>query len=202
MDPLSLPQTELADAALRWTRAIEPEYLFNHSVRSYLFARVYGTRFEYDDELLFLATLLHDVGLTPEGDGDQRFEVEGADAAVRFLHGHGLSEERAEIVWDAIALHTSIGIANRKRPEVALANAGIGIDVSARGADKLPPGFAEAVFEAYPRLGCKRELIESVISNAYGRPSKAPPLTFPGEILRLRHPEQVARWDQLEAWGD
>jgi hypothetical protein len=202
MDALSLPQTELADAALRWARAIEPEYLFNHSVRSYLFGRAVAGTVEYDDELLFLATVLHDVGLVPEGDGDQRFEVDGADAAVRFLSGHGLTEERAEIVWDAIALHTSIGIANRKRAEVALANAGIGIDVSKRGADRLPPGFAESVFEVYPRLGCKRELIESVIQVSSGRPSKAPPLTFPGEILRYRHPEQVARWDQLEAWGD
>ena len=62
---------------------------------------------------------------------------------MTFLAARGLSEERAEIVWDAIALHTSIGIANRKRPEIALANAGIGIDVSKRGAERLPPGFAE-----------------------------------------------------------
>ena len=203
-DALRLPETELAHAALEWARGIEPEYLLNHSVRSYLFGRAVarpGT--EYDDELLFLATVLHDVGLVPEGDGQQRFEVDGADAAVRFLSARGLSEERAEIVWDAIALHTSIGIANRKRPEVALAYAGIGIDVSKRGAEQLPPGFAESVFEAYPRLGCKRELIEAVIHVSHANPArKAPPLTFPGEILRTRHPEDVPRWDQLEAWGD
>jgi hypothetical protein len=202
MGALSLPQTEAAGAALRWARGIEPEYLLNHSVRSYLFARALGGGLEYDDELLFLATVLHDVGLTSEGDGDQRFEVEGADAAVRFLHGHGLSEERAEIVWDAIALHTSIGIANRKRPEVALAHAGIGIDVSARGAHRLPPGFADEVFETYLRLGCKRRLSDALIEQAHRRPSKAPPLTFPGELLRLRHPEQVPHWDQLAGWGD
>lgn len=202
-DALRLPETELAHAALEWARAVEPEYLLNHSVRSYLFGRaVARPGIDYDDELLFLATVLHDVGLTPEGDGQQRFEVDGADAAVRFLSARGLSEERAEIVWDAIALHTSIGIANRKRPEVALAYAGIGIDVSKRGAEQLPPGFAESVFEAYPRLGCKRELIEAVIHVSHNRPSKAPPLTFPGEILRTRHPEDVPRWDQLEAWGD
>jgi hypothetical protein len=181
---------------------IEPEYLLNHSVRSYLFARALAGAVPYDDELLFLATVLHDVGLTPQAGGPQRFEVEGADAAVRFLHGQGLSEERAEIVWDAIALHTSVGIANRKRPEVALAYAGIGIDVSKHGADRLPPGFADEVFEAYPRLDCKRELMDALIEQAHGRPSKAPPLTFPGELMRLRHPEQVPRWDQLPGWGD
>ena len=203
-DALKLPETELAHAALAWAREIEPEYLLNHSVRSYLFARdVAPGSVEYDDELLFLATVLHDVGLTPEGGGEQRFEVDGADAAVRFLATRGLSEERAEIVWDAIALHTSIGIANRKRPEVALAYAGIGIDVSKRGAERLAPGFAESVFEAYPRLGCKRELLEAVIHVSHANPArKAPPLTFPGEILRLRHPEDVPRWDQLVAWGD
>jgi HD domain len=202
MADLSLPQTELADAALRFAREHEPEYLLNHSVRSYLFGRALGTGLDYDDELLFLAAVLHDIGLTPAGDGDQRFEVDGADAATRFLLANGLTEQRAEIVWDSIALHTSIGIANRKRPEIALANAGIGIDVSKRGANRLPDGLAEVVFEAYPRLDCKRELTESVIANAHGRPSKAPPLTFPGEILRSRHPEQVLRWDQIEGWGD
>ena len=107
MDALRLPETELAHAA-------RPDQ-------------------EYDDELLFLACVLHDIGLTPDGGGEQRFEVDGADAAVRFLAARGLSEERAEIVWDAIALHTSIGIANRKRPEVALAYAGIGIDPASPG---------------------------------------------------------------------
>jgi hypothetical protein len=200
---LRLPETELAHAALEWARGIEQEYLLNHSVRSYLFGRAARSDLDYDDELLFLACVLHDVGLTPEGGGEQRFEVDGADAAVRFLSARGLTEERAEIVWDAIALHTSIGIANRKRPEVALANAGIGIDVSKHGAERLPPGFAESVFEVYPRLGCKRELLEAVIHVSHANPArKAPPLTFPGEILRLRHPEDVPRWDQLEAWGD
>ena len=202
MADLTLPQTELADAALTWAQEIEPEYLLNHSVRSYLFARAVAGTAEYDDELLFLATVLHDVGLTPEGDGRQRFEVDGADAAVRFLSGRGLTEERAGIVWEAIALHTSIGIANRMRPEVALANAGIGIDVSKRGAERLPPGLAGEIHDAYPRLGCKRELTEAVIAVSHGHPSKAPPLTFPGEILRSRHPEQVLRWDQIEGWGD
>jgi hypothetical protein len=203
-DALRLPDTELAHAALEWARGIEPEYLLNHSVRSYLFGRaVARDGIDYDDELLFLATVLHDVGLTPDGGGAQRFEVDGADAAVRFLAGRGLSDERAEIVWDAIALHTSIGIANRKRAEVALAYAGIGIDVSKRGAEQLPPGFAESVFEVYPRLGCKRELHEAVIQVSHANPArKAPPLTFPGEILRTRYPEDVPRWDQLEAWGD
>jgi hypothetical protein len=101
-DALRLPETELAHAALEWARGIEPEYLLNHSVRSYLFGRAARPDQEYDDELLFLAT-------------------------------RGLSEERPEIVWDAIALHTSIGIANRKRPEIALANAGIGIEPASPG---------------------------------------------------------------------
>jgi UTP:GlnB (protein PII) uridylyltransferase len=73
-----------------------------------------------DRELLYLGAIMHDLGLTERFDAEQRFEVNGADAARAFVLEHGLSDEKAEIVWDAIALHTSIGIAVRKQPEIAL----------------------------------------------------------------------------------
>jgi hypothetical protein len=72
--------------------------------------------------------------------GYQRFEVDGADASVEFLKASGVPHESVEIVWDAIALHSpsSRGIAERKRPEIALVSAGAGADVAGFGVDRLP----------------------------------------------------------------
>jgi hypothetical protein len=106
---LEFPQTQLAKVADELARAAEPDFMYNHSARSYLFARVAAaarglTAGEgYDDELLFLSCILHDIGLTTQADRGRRFEVDGAEAAVDLLRANGLEAARAQIVWDAIA---------------------------------------------------------------------------------------------------
>ncbi len=82
---------------------------------------------------------MHDLGLTDAFNGEQRYEVDGADAAKAFVCRHGLGEEKAEVIWDAIALHTSIGIATRKRPEIALVHLGASLDVFGMGLETLSP---------------------------------------------------------------
>src|SRR5215472_17277302 len=117
---LEFPQTQLAKVADELARAAEPDFLYNHSVRSYLFARVAAAARGlapgegYDDELLFLSCILHDVGLTAQADRGRRFEVDGAEAAADMLRANGLEAARAQVVWDAIALHTSPGIAEHQ----------------------------------------------------------------------------------------
>src|SRR3954469_21785910 len=87
-----LPDSEICSAAMQLAFDVSPEFLANHCFRSYLFARelaaAKGLRsgVDYDDELVFLSCILHDLGVTGYGDGDQRFEVDGADGAARFLH--------------------------------------------------------------------------------------------------------------------
>ena len=94
-------------------RAAEPDFMYNHSVLSYLCARVAAAARGlaagegYDGELLFLSSILHDVGLTAQADRGRRFEVDGAKAAVDLLRANSLDPARAQIVWDAITLHTS-----------------------------------------------------------------------------------------------
>ena len=83
-----LPETEVAEQAYRFAEQIEPAFVFAHSVRSYLYARELAGRGpfrDYDDELLFLSCVLHDIGLTDQGNREQRFEVDGADLASEFL---------------------------------------------------------------------------------------------------------------------
>jgi hypothetical protein len=127
---LGLPETDIARKAFAFAKRATPEFILNHSIRSYVFARAHAARrglrpgTDYDDELVFVSCILHDIGLSEQGNGDQRFEVDGADTAAAFLRAHGVEERRVAIAWDAIALHTTPDIANRKATEVALTRAG------------------------------------------------------------------------------
>ena len=204
---LEFPQTQLAKVASELARATEPDYLYNHSVRSYLFARIAAAArgltagAGYDGELLFLSCILHDVGLTTQVDRGRRFEVDGAEAAVDLLRANGLEAARAQIVWDAIALHTSAGITERLGNEVALTRAGIEIDFG-HDADLVPGELAERVHDRYPRLDMARRLTDAIIGQAQGRPQKAPPYTLPGELVRERAADSSGtRMERLAAQG-
>ena len=188
---LEFPQTQLAKVADELARAAEPDFMYHHSVRSYLFARVAAAARGlaagegYDDELLFLSCILHDIGLTAQADRGRRFEVDGAEAAVDLLRANGLQAARAQLVWDAIALHTSAGIAEHRGNEVALTRAGIGMDFGS-DADLVPGELAAQAHDRYPRLEMARCLTDAIVGQAQGHPRKAPPYTLPGELVRER----------------
>ena len=96
--------------------------------------------------------MFHDIGLTDAYRGSQlRFEVDGANAARDFLRSYGIPEASVEIVWDAIALHTTPGIPEHKKPEVALVNAGVEMDVLGNAYQEFSNDDREAVIVAHPR---------------------------------------------------
>lgn len=205
-----LPSTPIARAALRRVESVEAPFLFNHSVRSFLFAEVAARELrleperDYDAELLFLSCLLHDIGLVPGTGARPRFEVDGADAAVALLDDLGLQRQRAETVWEAIALHTSAGIAERRRPEVALTRAGITTDFG-RAADTVPVDLATTIHAAYPRLDMARALTDAVVAQAGCCAAAAPAYSLPGELLRERSVAPFSTRMEREArsgpWG-
>jgi HD superfamily phosphodiesterase len=73
-----------------------------------------------DEEAAFCAAVLHDLGLVPPYRRDNRFELDGAEAARDFCSKHRVPPERADLIWEAIALHTSAGIATRLANEIRL----------------------------------------------------------------------------------
>jgi hypothetical protein len=207
---LPFPRTELAVAAMRFTRSITEPAIFNHSMRTYLYGRFLGEAQglqpgrDYDDELLFLGCVLHDTGLSDQGNGDQRFELDGADLAAGWLTERGVAPDRVEVVWDAIALHLSFEIASRKRPEIALVTAGAGYDLGPAG-PALPAGYAERVHAALPRLNAAAVLYDAVVGQALEKPHKAPPFTMPGELVRQATGQPWPTWQELmqsSGWGD
>lgn len=206
---LPVPRTALTDAALRFAERVESRAVFNHSVRTYLYGRFVGEQRgiqparDYDDELLFLGCVLHDVGLSDEGNGESRFDLDGADLAARFLTRAGLPGDQVEIVWDAIALHLS-DVAERKRPEIALVNAGAGFDLSA-GPGSLPAGYADRVHAVFPRLHAAPALRDAIVGQVLAKPGKGPPFSLPGELLRQRTGQTWPTWEQLtqaSGWDD
>ncbi|MEU2561624.1 HD domain-containing protein [Streptomyces longispororuber] len=207
---LGFPESALALEAVQYVRTLEAPALFHHSMRTYLYGRRIGERQglvpgrDYDDELFFLGSVLHDLGLTEEGDRDQRFDVDGADVAAEFLTRHGVAADRVEVVWDAIALHTSEGIASRKRPEIALVSAGTRLDI-AGDAGQLPPGYADRVHAVLPRLHAAPVLRAAIVSQALAKPGKAPLYSLPGELTRQWTGAPAPTWEevtQAPGWND
>jgi len=79
-----------------------------------------------------------------------RFEVDGVDAARAFLRSNGIPEPKADLVWEAIALHTTPGIPQHMRPEIALTNAGVLVDGVGVGYDEYTPEQRDQVVAAFP----------------------------------------------------
>lgn len=146
---------------MEYARRVSPPFLFNHVMRTYAFATVVGARGPaYDEELLCVGCVLHDLGLCDSVPTSARFEVDGADAAKEFLAQQGMQESDIEIVWDAIALHTTAIIPQRRSPEVALVQVGAALDVGVMPLEMVDDAALEEILDQWPRLGFKKAIIE------------------------------------------
>src|SRR6201996_7832371 len=167
------PDSKIAREAAELVRQHETEMLFNHSVRVFVFGAIKGIRqkMKFDSELLYVAALFHDLGLVDAYHTEtKRFEVDGADAAREFLRSHGIAEPKADLVWEAIALHTTPGIPQYMRPEIALTNTGVLVDVVGIGYDDYTAEQREEVITAFPRGDFKNEFLKAQTCSALKKP--------------------------------
>jgi hypothetical protein len=160
---INVPDSPLITVVIEHARRLSEPYLFNHGMRSWLFAeaiaRIKGI--DYDREVVAIGTVLHDIGLTASVSGPNRFEVNGADAALSFIKGKGLSDRQAQLIWDTIALNSTPSLALHKEPEVAVATMGIGLDYGGFGIEALPAADVERILSAFPRLKMKQRFAET-----------------------------------------
>ncbi|ACU64164.1 HD domain-containing protein [Chitinophaga pinensis] len=159
---VDIPDSQVAKQATELLLEHGTEFLYNHSLRVFLFSSLNAKRnnIKYDTELLYISAVFHDLGLVPHySSPDKRFEVDGANAARDFLKSHGYPEQSLQRVWDTIALHTTIGIAEYKEPEVALMYSGVGLDVMGEGYEHLSTENREAIIKAFPRTDFKQKII-------------------------------------------
>ncbi len=142
---IQIPDTRLAKEAHDILREFSTELLYNHSNRTFLFAAQQGRqrKMAFDPELLYVSAAFHDLGLLSEYSSEtERFEVDGANAVRQFLLAHDIPEEKAQTAWEAIALHTTPGVTQYMRPEVALLFTGVSLDVLGLGLEDFPARFA------------------------------------------------------------
>ncbi|CAG9229714.1 Metal-dependent phosphohydrolase [Paraburkholderia sabiae] len=151
---IEIPDSQLVREVTQLIRDTENELLFNHSTRVYLWGALLGKRksVTFDPELLYVAAMFHDIGLTPAyRESELRFEVDGANAARDFLRSHHVDEADVAKVWTAVALHTTPGIPEHMHGEIALVQAGAGMDVAGRGFDAFTEEQRAAVVAGFPR---------------------------------------------------
>jgi hypothetical protein len=186
-----IPDSKLAREITQLIRDTENDLLFHHSVRVYFWGALTGNRMElsFDPELLYTAAMFHDIGLTTRYEESQlRFEVDGANAARDFLKAHAISERDIETVWSAIALHTTPGIPQFMRGEIALVQAGAGMDVAGRGYDQFTDAQREAVVAAFPReTDFKHGIIDAFYQGMKHRPGSTFG-TFNDDVLAFKDP--------------
>ncbi|ESY73559.1 hypothetical protein X743_11665 [Mesorhizobium sp. LNHC252B00] len=157
---VSLPDTPIVGRAIEYARQRCEPYLFNHVVRSWLFAARIGQlqNVEHDAEVVAVGTLLHDITLNEHFAGPRRFEVEGADLARTFVRDGGFDERRAQLIWDSVALNSTPSIGLYKEAEVALCTAGICLDVVGLQYKLIPSTEMARIVGEFPRLGMKRRM--------------------------------------------
>ena len=170
---IHVPDTALVREVTEFIRDTEDELLFNNSRRVFFFGALQGLRrgLQPNVELLYVAAMFHDLGLTEAYRGSAvRFEVDGANAARDFLLSHGVDEADADKVWLGIALHTTPGVPEFMAPEVALLQAGVEVDVVGVGREQLAPEALAAVTAAHPRPQFKQRILAAFNDGMKHRP--------------------------------
>jgi hypothetical protein len=170
---VTVPDTPLISRTIEYAHQHHETYLFNHAMRSWLFAVAIAERkqVQYDAEVLAVATLLHDLGLEEAFAGPLRFEVEGANAARRFAQAQGVDTRRSQLIWDGVALNSTPSLGLHKEAEVCLCTTGIGLDWGGWGYESLPTTLIEHVVDEFPRLEMKQRFTRAVCGIVETRPT-------------------------------
>jgi HD domain len=169
----TVPETAAVAEASRLIRDTTSPLIYHHSRRVFFFGLLHAQRLGVvpDPELLYLVAMFHDAGLlTPFSDVEQRFEVDGADHARKFLLERGFSAAAAETAWTAIALHTTPGIPGRMAPEIATTHFGVLTDVVGFGLDGLEREQLDEIVAAHPRGDFKNEFLRVYVEGLKDRP--------------------------------
>jgi hypothetical protein len=170
---VEIPETSAVAEATEFLREKTNPLIFHHSRRVFLFGSLHARARDLrpDPELLYISAMFHDAGLMiPFSGTQQRFELDGADHARKFLLDHGFSETAAEVTWKAIALHTTPGIPGRMEPEVAATNYGVLTDAIGWGMDILEVDQTDEIVAAHPRGDFKKEFLQAFFDGLKNRP--------------------------------
>jgi hypothetical protein len=170
------PDSALSLLAEERARELSAPGLYAHCLRTWAFAVLFAQRdrIAHDEELLYLACVLHDLGLTAAH--DQRdptaacFAVEGARAAHDLLCSNGEAGDRAVAVAEAITLHLNVSVPRRLGAEAHLLSKGVSLETIGRGLQRLPGARVRGVNDRWPRQGFTEHLVSATGRQARIRP--------------------------------
>ncbi|MBY4946945.1 HD domain-containing protein [Cupriavidus respiraculi] len=189
---IRVPDSAMARAATELVRDTEDDLLYHHSRRVFFWGALTGRRraLAFDPELLYVGAMFHDMGLTePHASPDLRFEVDGANAARRFLQEYGIAERDIDEVWAAIALHTTPGIPQHMRPTIALVTAGVEMDVLGLCYHDFTAEQRDHVCRHHPR---EHNFKQGIIDHFAEGTRRKPQTTFgnvKADVLALKDPD-------------
>jgi hypothetical protein len=170
-----LPHSPRALAAAAYARRSCPDYLFNHCMRTFVFGglQLHRQQRDYVAEEAFIAAALHDLGLLPAFETPRgSFEVDGADAAERWVtEQHGTAAE-ADRIWHAVQMHDgSFALTRRQGPEAMLVALGAGADVYGAERADIEAARVEEVVAAFPRLKFKQQFTALLVAHCARKPA-------------------------------
>lgn len=170
------PDSAAAKAAEDLCREISEPYLVNHCLRTYLWGRILAAQdgLRFDDEVLYVACLMHDAGLVgryaAEPPDVPCFAVRGAGVARRIADEHRWTPARTHAVAEAISLHVNVSVPLEDGPEAHLLNTGAALDVTGIRYWRLDPRTVDGVLARLPRLEMKRRLWDTWKAEADAHP--------------------------------
>jgi hypothetical protein len=191
---LAVPQDDVSAATWRWAHRSLPDYLLTHSVRAYLWgaAIAAGEGWAFDPQVLWTASLMHDLGLTRIPRNTMCFEVDGAEIARRFLERHGLPAELADRVAIAIILHMQPAVTLADGVEAVLLDRATALDVRGEGFGLVDAVRAD-VMAAFPRGAFDRRFVAAIAREASLRPQC--------QSARLLQRTGLAGWMARSPWA-
>ena len=150
--------------------------LVNHCERSYFWSASLGRlkRIAYDAELLYVASMLHDLGLVPAFDNHLApFEDAGGDVGWVFGAGAGWPAERRDRVKEIIVRHMWHEVDPALDAEGHLLREGTALDISGHNVDTWPADFRAEVLRRCPRLTLVTEFTAAFEDQARRKPGCA-----------------------------
>ncbi|HLL65465.1 MAG TPA: HD domain-containing protein [Micromonosporaceae bacterium] len=184
-DDVTRPDTTIARAAMEIASAYCSPALVNHCLRSYVWGASYGMRYgvAFDAELLYVAAMLHDIGLVPAFDNHTApFEEAGGHVAWVFGAGAGWPVERRGRAAQIIVRHMWDEVDVNVDPEGHLLAVATGLDISGSGADGWPPELRTEVVRRVPRLTLGEEFLRCFEDQARRKPASSAAAAMQGGI--------------------
>jgi hypothetical protein len=171
---VAIPRSRNAVLAAQYAKQHQPDFLFNHCMRTYVFgalcAQKMGLVFDADEA--FIAAAMHDLGLLPAfASKDASFEIDGADAAEKFGRSLGMSERRADVIWHSVEMHDGKwALTSRQGPEAMIVSSGAAADVDGPKTSVVDARRAAEAIEAFPRLQFKARFTALLVDHCRRKP--------------------------------